>query len=164
VVGQVGILCSLCLCARHKEISFLDLLNSNLAAGNFYTFSISLIAAATVPFLMEYLEKKGNVKFKHYKLLTSLLIVALLMVPMTALYTVMITDSAKGQISTSNVTLDWLQIGFYFVTMVACTYAFCLVHLDRDYQSYADLDNEEVVRLRKSVPKSGGQDSRNIQI
>src|SRR5215207_5705459 len=76
LIAHLGILGSFCVSAYHKNIKLVDVLSSNLPAGNFYTFSISLIASAIVPFLIEYLSiSKDEIRFKHYKLLTSLLVV-----------------------------------------------------------------------------------------
>lgn len=163
-MGQLGILVSLCVCAYHKNVRFVDLLNSNLSAGNFYTFSISLIAAAIVPFLIEYLEKKGDVKFKHFKIVTSVIIVVILMIPMIGFYTVVVSDTTVSPSTVPNSQIDWLQLIFYLFTMGGCVYAFCVSNLDRDYESYAELDNAEVIRLKKSVPKTGGEDSRKNEL
>jgi hypothetical protein len=114
--------------------------------------------------MIEYLAKKGDIKFKHYKVLTSVAIVVLLMIPMVLFYTFIVSDSTKAPTATQPIPFDWLQMLFYGFTMLACIYAFCLSNLDLDYESYADLDNAEVVRLKKSVPETGAEDSRNNKI
>ncbi len=159
VVAQSGILFSLLLCVKHSEANFTDLLISNLTAGNFYTFSISLIASAIVPFLIEYLSA-SDIKFKHFKILTSLVMVVALLFPMTFFYSDIVSHTVPQPCCGVVNKIDWLQLTFYIASIFFCTYAFCITYLHLDYDSYAELDNANLIRLKKSVDAAPNKDSR----
>jgi MFS family permease len=167
-VGQLGILYSFLTCVTHKDVKFINILNNNLSAGNFYTFSISLIASAVVPFLIEYLGSE-TIRFKHYKVITSILMFVVLILPMSFFFSDIVNSMSTIQpedacsIATPKVS-DKLQIFFYVATIAMCTYAFCVSYLHLDYESYAEIDNAKLAKLKSHVPQSGAHDSRKNKV
>lgn len=155
MIGQAGILFSLLSTLGDSEVAFHDLLSSNLIAGNFYTFSISLIASSICPFLVEYLGTK-DIRFRHIKVITSLFAIVTLLLPMTCLYVRM---ANSDPVSVKINTLDWKQLSFYGISIAACIYLFCVSQLHYDYDSYADLDLEGMARLRRDS-ETKTQDSK----
>lgn len=145
VIGQLGILCGLLFTMKTSTLTFRGLLADNLCLGNFYTFSISLIASSFTPFLIEYIDKK-EIRFKHMKVTASLFAGVVLLIPMTVLFSQLVNPT---QPITSAGTLDWIQLLFYILSIFACIYLFCLSLLHFDYESYADLDHDGLVRLRR---------------
>ena len=143
-LGQAGFLLPL-LCNIGSTATFRSLLCERLVAGSFYTFSISLIASRVTPFVIEYFEKKEP-QFRIFKGVASLFAVILLLVPMIALFARLIAPPSS---SSATVPLDRTQLLFYVLSMFACLYLFCLSCLHHDYESYSDLDQQGVVRLKR---------------
>jgi hypothetical protein len=143
VVGQAGILFALLTSLTNPQITFKGILSENLTSGNFYTFSISLIASSITPFLIEYLDKK-QIHFRSIKIIGSLIAVVFLLLPMTGLFARLIGPS---QATMSGIQVDWLQLIFYALSVLACIYLYCVWLLEYDYQSYVELDRQDVVKL-----------------
>lgn len=128
-------------------MTFGSVLKDRLIAGTFYTFSISLIASRITPFVIEYLDKK-EIKFRHIKVISSLFAVVLLLLPMACLLARHIGPSPSGP---STVPIDTTQLIFYFLSLFACVYLFCVSFLHYDYPSYAELDQEGMAKLRENA-------------
>jgi fumarate reductase subunit D len=143
VVGQAGILLTLLTSLSGSGMTFKGIISDNLVSGNFYTFSISLIASSITPFLVEYLDKK-QIHFRSIKIIGSVLAIVFLLLPMTCLFARHIGTSSS---STSDIHIDWIQLIFYGFSILSCTYLYCVFLLDYDYPSYAELDRQEVVKL-----------------
>jgi hypothetical protein len=155
VIGQMGFLFAFLAAIKNPNMTVRGILSDNLVAGNFYTFSISLIASSLTPFLLEYIDKK-DIRFRHIKLITSVCVCSVLLLPMAFLFGQVIGPTQSNAIK---IPIDKTQCVFYVVSMLASVYLFCLSYLHLDSETYAELEQEGLITLRRKIP-SKTQDSK----
>lgn len=156
-VGQIGILFSLV-----KDIhAFNEALFNNLSSGNFYTYSIALLASSLAPLLIEYIAE-DDVKFKVYKVISMVLIIFFLMLPMTFFFSSLsLTPIEVSQMDVTRRSVDLVQILFYIFSIILSIYVFCVSYLKYDPESYTDLDDSNVLKLKLSASKTSTDSKGN---
>ncbi len=157
IIGQIGIIGSITLGATETSLSMRELLIINLDAGNLYTFSIALIATSFNQYFIDFLIEE-EVLFKKYKIILAVISIALIIF-MTLFYSVHQLHSlenslikAESAIPTS-LRLDCLQIVFYIICIILSTYMFCVNFLKLDPESYIEIDDQNLLKLKKSTTK-----------
>lgn len=158
VVGQIGILFTLVKDYR----LFVNSLVTNLSSGNFYTFSIALLASSIAPLFIEYISEE-EIKFKIYKIISLVCVIFFLMLPMTYFFSSLntIKDSFTGNPIVEQ--LDIAQLTFYSFSIILSIYIFCITYLKYDPESYSELDDSNVMKLKLSV-KNTNSDSKGNKI
>lgn len=159
IIGQIGIIGSITLGATETSLSMRELLIINLDAGNLYTFSIALIATSFNQYFIDFLIEE-EVLFKKYKIILAVISIALIIF-MTLFYSVhQLHSLEKSLIKTEStipksLLLDWPQIVFYIICIILSTYMFCVNFLKLDPESYIEIDDQNLLKLKKSTKKVG---------
>ncbi len=163
LLGQIGILCSIFF--HIKTFGFFNgiyiSIAKNLNSGNFYTFSIALLAGSLGAINIDYL-LNDDIKFKVYKVIVSALSV-LFIVLMAIFYSFLFLNdnspyglynwTSQITMDSSKLTFDKGQITFYFITIFLSIYVFCLGYLHLDYESFKELDDSLMNALKKNSGK-----------
>lgn len=145
--AQVGLLGALILVPAFGQGNFLPLLAAQLRGANLFVFAISLLVAACVPFLLEYV-REDEIHFRELKLVVASLSLTLIVVQ--ALGTGMILSrelaiGGRGGEKVQFVSLfaeHWLQIVLYGLSILLSIYVFCVTQLHHDLPNYAGLDDQ----------------------
>lgn len=167
IIGQIGIIGSITLGATETTLSMRELLIFNLDAGNLYTFSIALIATSFNQYFIDFLIEE-EVLFKKFKILLAVISIAIIIF-MTLFYSVhQLHSIEKSLINTKtqhpkSTFLDYTQIIFYIVSIILSAYMFCVNFLKLDPESYIEIDDQNLLRLKKST-KSVGTDSQGTRV
>ncbi|MGG0847096.1 hypothetical protein [Peribacillus simplex] len=150
--GQLGIIASV-----FADVgTIVSALHKNFSDGNFYTFSIALLAAGILPFAQEYLYKEEKIRFRGFKM-SSMIFGFLLIVIMVIKFTVLPTTS-------SPIAEIIIQSTLYAISLFISVYFLCLENLERDYESFKDIDDKATKLLQKKTSKSIGVDDRGVQL
>lgn len=126
----------------------------NLGSGNFYTFSIALLASSILTFAIEWMNTE-EVKFKMLKVI-SISISFLLITIMVINFSVLPSQLNKLQVL--------LQIGLYLFSLFISIYFLCLEYLDKDYDNYMDLDDIAINKLFNKVQAPIESDDRGVKL
>jgi hypothetical protein len=167
IIGQIGIIGSITLGATETSLSMRELLIINLDAGNLYTFSIALIATSFNQYFIDFLIEE-EVLFKKYKIILAVISIALIIF-MTLFYSVhQLHSLEKSLIKTEStipksLLLDWAQIVFYILCIILSIYMFCVNFLKLDPESYIEIDDQNLLKLKKSTKKVG-TDSQGTKV
>lgn len=167
IIGQIGIIGSITLGATETILSMRELLIINLDAGNLYTFSIALIATSFNQYFIDFLIEE-EVLFKKYKIILAVISIALIIF-MTLFYSVHQLHSLENSLIKTDTTiqkslsLDWPQIVFYIICIILSTYMFCVNFLKLDPESYIEIDDQNLLKLKKSTTKVG-TDSQGTRV
>lgn len=167
IIGQIGILASIGLGASETSMSMRELFVINLNAGNLYTFSIALVATSINQYFIDFLIE-DEVLFKKYKILLTAISVVII-VFMAIFYSAHQLHSLEESIKTTNETkptkivIDYLQLIFYLTSILISTYMFCVNFLMLDPESYIELDDQNILKLKKSS-KTVTKDSQGTNI
>jgi hypothetical protein len=186
-------LASIALGAKETSLTFMQLLDNNLNAGNLYTFSIAIIAASFTQYFVDFLVEE-EVLFKKYKVLLGV-ISFFIIIFMTIFYSAHQLHSLED-LNTNNVnfietnitldsnqlsnpiisntlkdenkieeshSIDILQIVFYLISILISTYMFCVNFLKLDPDSYIEFDDQNILRLKKKSSK-GTTDSQGTKV
>ena len=62
-----------------------------------------------------------------------------------------------------SLSLDWPQIVFYIICIILSTYMFCVNFLKLDPESYIEIDDQNLLKLKKSTTKVG-TDSQGTRV
>ena len=157
IIGQIGILASIGLGASETSLSFKQLFIINLNAGNFYTFSIALIATSINQYFLDFLVEE-EILYMKYKILLTVISVAIIIF-MSLFYSVHQLHSLENslpKITTVKppiLVVDNMQFIFYLVSILISTYMFCVNFLKLDPESYIELDDKNILKLKKSAKK-----------
>ncbi len=146
LVGQLGILFTF----FEAKLTFCQILLLNLKNANLYVFSIALIAASIAPIFIEYISEE-NVQFKVYKIVTTIIMVFFLIVPMTYLSSLNFRSLINSYVIVTKI--DWSQLIFYVVSIIFSIYMYCLLYLKYDTDSYAELEDKNILKLKTSTKK-----------
>ena len=167
IIGQIGIIGSITLGGTETSLSMRELLIFNLDAGNLYTFSIALIATSFNQYFIDFLIEE-EVLFKKYKIILAVVSIALIIF-MTLFYSVHQLHSLENSLIKAENTipksliLDWTQIIFYFICLILSIYMFCVNFLKLDPESYIEIDDQNLLKLKKSTNKVG-TDSQGAKV
>lgn len=171
IIGQIGIIGSITLGATETNLSLKELLIYNLEAGNLYTFSIALLATSFSQYFVDFLIEE-EVFFKKFKILLAVISIAIIIF-MTLFYAVhqlhslesslLKTTTTKAPTYPESLLLDKTQIIFYIISTFLSTYMFCVNFLNLDPESYIDIDDQNLLKLKKST-KSVGTDSQGTRV
>jgi hypothetical protein len=167
IIGQIGIIGSITLGATETILSMRELLIINLDAGNLYTFSIALIATSFNQYFIDFLIEE-EVLFKKYKIILAVISIALIIF-MTLFYSVHQLHSLENSLNKTDtafqksLSLDWPQIVFYIICIILSTYMFCVNFLKLDPESYIEIDDQNLLKLKKSTKKVG-TDSQGTRV
>lgn len=167
IIGQIGIIGSIILGATETILSMRELLIINLDAGNLYTFSIALIATSFNQYFIDFLIEE-EVLFKKYKIILAVFSIALIIF-MTLFYSVHQLHSLENSLNKTDtafqksLSLDWPQIVFYIICIILSTYMFCVNFLKLDPESYIEIDDQNLLKLKISTKKVG-TDSQGTRV
>ena len=167
IIGQIGIIGSITLGATETILSMRELLIINLDAGNLYTFSIALIATSFNQYFIDFLIEE-EVLFKKYKIILAVISIALIIF-MTLFYSVHQLHSLENSLNKTDtafqksLSLDWPQILFYIICIILSTYMFCVNFLKLDPESYIEIDDQNLLKLKISTKKVG-TDSQGTRV
>lgn len=167
IIGQIGILASIVLGANETALSIKELFSINLVAGNLYTFSIALIATSFNQYFIDFLVEE-DVLFKKYKIILSVLSFAIIIF-MTLFFSVHQLHTLENNISGQNdeikkfLKFDYLQLIFYITAIILSTYMFCVNFLKLDPDSYIEFDDQNILKLKKSVNEAN-KDSQGVSV
>lgn len=167
IIGQIGIIGSITLGATETILSMRELLIINLDAGNLYTFSIALIATSFNQYFIDFLIEE-EVLFKKYKIILAVISIALIIF-MTLFYSVHQLHSLENSLNKTDtafqksLSLDWPQIVFYIICIILSTYMFCVNFLKLDPESYIEIDDQNLLKLKISTKKVG-TDSQGTRV
>ncbi|MGE6370831.1 hypothetical protein ACQKDB_17105 [Planococcus kocurii] len=151
IFGQFGIIASVFSKFENIKIEFIR----NIEAGNFYTFSIALLASAILPFAKGFVDS-NEVKFKQYKMF-SILAAFLLILIMSFKFTAL-----SGQEITA--LERYFQIFLYTVSLFVSLYFLCVDNLEKDYSNFKDLDDTATKELKEKSSNKSGTDERGVKI
>jgi magnesium-transporting ATPase (P-type) len=167
VIGQIGILASIGLGASETSMTMKELFVINLNAGNLYTFSIALIATSINQYFIDFLIE-DEVLFKKYKILLtaiSVVIIVFMAIFYSAHQLHSLEENIKStiEIKPTKLVIDKLQLIFYVTSIVISTYMFCVNFLKLDPDSYIELDDQNILKLKKSS-KTVKKDSQGTSV
>lgn len=163
MAGQLGIIISFLIYSLRYQLSINQILAINMSSSSLYTFSIALLASSMAPVFIEYLFP-AEVKFKVYKITSIVIMIFFLMLPITILSSFNFYDLAKiEQVSNAGTKIDYIQLIFYLLSIILSIYLFCVNYLIYDFDSYSDLDDSNVFKLKDLVSKTE-KDSRGNKL
>ncbi|MCU5103631.1 hypothetical protein OCA20_26620 [Bacillus cereus] len=147
IFGQAGILATLI-------IDPLNFFKDNLKSGNFYTFSIALLASSVLVFAIEWMNSE-DVKFKTLKVVAIAISFLLISVMMIAF------SHGTQSLSIFNIAL---QICLYILSLFLSIYFLCLEYIHLDYSNYKDLDDKSVNTLLNRTKENIESDDRGVKL
>ncbi|MFC7678917.1 hypothetical protein [Paenibacillus sp. GCM10028914] len=127
---------------------------ANIVTGNFYTFSIALLASSVLTFAIELMNFE-EIKFKMLKII-SLSISFLLVSIMMLLFISLPENPSFAQI--------FFQIFLYLISLISSIYFLCLQHLHIDYDNYTELDDKSINTLLYRASQNVETDGRGAKL
>jgi len=125
--GQLGIITNLIIRVFGTQVGFKESLYLDAIAGNFYLYSIAIIASMLGSVFTTFLNAKET-SFRHIRIIASSFLVLFLVFNAIVYSATQLRDSVKIE-SSFYYTFDWLQLGFYVISMILSVYCFCLIKL-----------------------------------
>ena len=150
--GQLGIIATIISDLNNLIPAILK----NFSDGNFYTFSIALLAAGILPFALEYLSS-DEIRFRTLKMPT--IIGSFLL----------ITIMGIKFVSYSSLNLSWVsydlyfQLILYFLSLAVSIYLLCIENMG-DFDVYDHLDDKNIKKLQNKVPEEQETDDRGVKL
>ena len=153
--GQLGIITNLLIRVLGTDIKFKESLYLDAQAGNFYLYSIAIIASMLGNVFTTFLSSK-EASFRYIRIIASSVLVLFL------LFNAIVYSATQLRTPINLGTkfyycFDWLQLGFYIASMIFSVYCFCLVKLnlpkfkDLAFDDYGKKETEKVDELTKSA-------------
>lgn len=153
--GQLGIITNLLIRVLGTDIGFKESLYLDAQAGNFYLYSIAIIASMLGNVFTTFLSSK-EASFRYIRIIAcSVLVLFLVFNAIVYSATQLRTPINLG--TKFYYCFDWLQLGFYLASMIFSVYCFCLVKLnlpkfkDLAFDDYGEKETKEVDQLAKKA-------------
>ncbi len=169
ISGQLGIIINTVVRYYTNDITFFQSIAIDSSNGNFYTYSIALLASVLGPLFINLIETEPN-KFKSIKITTITVSIFLLFFS-GIFYSLSATvNKISFDISQSNFKIDKPQLFFYLFAIIIATYTFSLVKLDLNYDKFKGLDDnykqedDENVESLISKSKSVNTDNKGNKL
>lgn len=125
--GQLGIITNLIIRVFGTQVGFKESLYLDALAGNFYLYSIAIIASMLGSVFTTFLNAKET-SFRHIRIIASSVLVLFLVFNAIVYSATQLRNSVKIE-TNFYYTFDWLQLGFYVISMMFSVYCFCLIKL-----------------------------------
>jgi len=154
--GQLGIITNLIIRVLGTDKGVQESLYLDAQAGNFYLYSIAIIASMLGNVFTTFLSSK-EASFRYIRIIASSVLV-LFLVFNAIVYSATQLKVLNEVNSNFYYCFDWLQLVFYISSMVFSVYCFCLVKLhlpkfrDLSFEDdYGKKETKEVDELTKSA-------------
>ncbi|TCB67133.1 hypothetical protein [Acinetobacter sp. ANC 4178] len=156
--GQLGIITNLLIRVLGTDKDFQESLYLDAQAGNFYLYSIAIIASMLGNVFTTFLSSK-EASFRYIRIIASSVLVLFLLLNAIVYSATQLGDPIDIGVA-FYYSFDWLQLAFYIASMIFSIYCFCLVKLnlpkfkDLSYDDdYGKNETKEVDALTKSAVK-----------
>jgi uncharacterized membrane protein YhaH (DUF805 family) len=144
--GQLGIIATMFKNFKDSSIE-------NITAGNFYTFSIALLASSILTLAIQLMNDSDST-FKAVKV-GSIIIAFLIIVIMVIKFVTL------GHFSLSEA---FLQLLLYVISLILSIYFLCVEYIQKDYDNYKDLDDAAINSLFHKTKNTPSSDGRGIKV
>lgn len=144
--GQLGIIVTL---IKNPKVSFVE----NIVSGNFYTFSIALLASSILTLAIQ-LMNDSEPTFKTFRVVS--IIVAFFLVVFMVINFVLLSSYSIGG--------AFLQIFLYVISLITSIYFLCVEYIQKDYSNYKDLDDAAINSLFYKTKNTPNSDGRGIDV
>lgn len=152
--SMIGIIASL---AININVPYGVWLEGILKTGSFYSIGIALCAASVFVILTELAlwalaKSSEEPKFMQHKLV-ALGLSVLIIVFMAISYAVLLNLNPNVLPNPVDVVKKYneMQIILFAVAMLLSFYMFCICYLDKDYESFKDIDDRTILLLKKKA-------------
>lgn len=146
IFGQLGIIATL---INEPKNSFIENINS----GNFYTFSIALLASSILTLAIQLMNDSQSV-FKTFKI--GSIIMAFLIIVIMVIKFVLLDTISFGE--------GVFQIILYIFSLILSVYFLCVEYIVNDYENYKDLDDAAINSLFHKTREDPDTDGRGINL
>jgi uncharacterized membrane protein YhaH (DUF805 family) len=146
IFGQLGIIATI---IKNPIDSFIE----NITAGNFYTFSIALLASSILTLAIQLMNDSDST-FKTFKV-GSIVFAFLIIVIMVIKFVLLDSFSIKEVI---------IQIILYCISLIMSVYFLCVEYIQKDYSNYKDLDDAAINSLFHKTKNTPDSDGRGIEV
>lgn len=147
VIGLIGVIMTITLssnCATWMNI---------MKSGSFYSIGIAMCSSFVSVFLINIIKKKRTAVFLSFKVVC-IGFGVVLMIFMAGYYSSLMTGNSHS---------NNIQYTMYLLSLILCTYSFCIENLEEHYEDYKDLDDSAVENIKMKA-KSITADSEGIKL
>jgi len=124
-----------------------------MKSGSFYSIGIGMCSSFVSVFLINIIKTRKNILFASYKMVCVGL-GTVLMIFMAGYYSSLMAGNNHS---------NKIQYTIYALTLLLCTYSFCIENLEPYYEDYKDLDDSAVENI-KAMAKKSTTDGEGIKI
>lgn len=124
-----------------------------MKSGSLYSIGIAMCSSFVSVFLINVIKNRNNILFASYKMVC-VGIGVILMLFMAGYYSSLMTGNCHS---------NKIQYFMYFISIMLCTYSFCVENMEQHYEDYKDLDDNAVDNLKKSA-KTATTDGQGIKL
>ncbi|MFK8794734.1 hypothetical protein [Planococcus plakortidis] len=151
IFGQLGIISTI---IKNPKIASVE----NITSGNFYTFSIALLASSVLTLaiqLMNDYDSDSDSSFNTFKI-GSIIVAFLIIVIMVIGFSTLESFSIWGTI---------VQLFLYFCSIIMSVYFLCVEYIQKDEDdNYKDLADAAINSLFHKTKKTPDSDGRGIDV
>jgi hypothetical protein len=147
IIGLCGVIISICL--NFSEETWQTIMRS----GSLYNIGIAMCSSFVSIFLSNIIKFRNDLKFISYKIVC-VAIGILLMFLMSGFYSSLMTGKTHTNI---------IQYVLYLISILLCTYSFCVENMEQHYEDYKELDDKAVENI-KTKAKTTTTDGGGIKI
>lgn len=151
IFGQLGIIITI---LKNPKIAFIE----NITSGNFYTFSIALLASSVLTLAIQLMNDYGtdsNSSFKTFKI-GSIIVTFLIIVIMVIGFSTLEDFSIWGTI---------VQLFFYICSIIMSVYFLCVEYIQKDDgDNFKELADQSLNSLYHKTQKTPDSDKRGIDV
>lgn len=156
--GQLGIITNLIIRIFGTEQGVRESLYLDAQAGNFYLYSIAIIASMLGNVFTTFLSAK-EASFRYIRIIACSVLVLFLVINAIVYSATQLKIQSNIQ-ANFYYCFDWVQLIFYIASMVFSIYCFCLIKLylpkfkALSYNDYGSRETQEVDKLAKMASQT----------
>lgn len=138
VIGLSGVILAISL--NTNNTTWLAIMKS----GSLYNIGIAMCSSFVSVFLINIIKTRKNILFASYKMVCVGLGIVLML----------FMASYYSSLMTGNCHSNKIQYTMYILSLILCTYSFCVEHLEQHYDDYKDLDDSAVENIKAKAKKT----------
>ena len=147
VIGLIGVILAISL--NFDSTTWIAIMKS----GSFYSIGIAMCSSFVSVFLINIIKNRKDILFASYKMVC-VGIGIVLMIFMASYYSSLMVGNSHS---------NKIQYIMYALSLLLCTYSFCVENLEQHYEDYKDLDDSAVDNI-KTKSKATTTDGEGIKI
>lgn len=137
IIGLSGVILTITL--NFNESTWSTIMKS----GSLYNIGIAMCSSYVFVFLINVIKEKGEILFASYKMVC-VGIGVIIMLFMASFYSSLMAGNNHS---------NYIQYSMYLISLILCTYSFCIENLEPYYEDYKDLDDNAVKSLKGKAQK-----------